>query len=270
MMRSLVLCKLTVGYTACKGVDMDLAEELKARARATVFGIADAGSYGSKAPEGHRPSDVMSDARSIVLLGERMLDTPLDGLPGTRVEYTANFHITNDRLNHSLFELCGFLQESGYRAFPIPYKEMPGWNLEKRSAGSLKLLGKVVTFPRIRDIADSALRENLSYRHMAREAGLGEIGVNNLLLTPEHGPRVRFVALLTDAELQPGEPVDRRLCVPENCGYACVRACPAGALREDGRPTDKAACLKYYIKLGIPGMSGVRCGLCVARCPARA
>jgi NAD-dependent dihydropyrimidine dehydrogenase PreA subunit len=47
-----------------------------------------------------------------------------------------------------------------------------------------------------------------------------------------------------------------------------VRACPVGALSEDGSPTDKAACLKYYIKLGVPGQSGVRCGLCVARCPA--
>jgi epoxyqueuosine reductase QueG len=103
---------------------------------------------------------------------------------------------------------------------------------------------------------------------MAVEAGLGEIGVNNLVLTPEYGPRVRFVALVTDAPLEPGSPLERRLCRPDRCGAACVRSCPAGALSEDGRPTDKGACLKYYVKLGIPGMSGVRCGLCVAKCPA--
>ena len=42
-----------------------------------------------------------------------------------------------------------------------------------------------------------------------------------------------------------------------------------GALAEDGRPTDKVKCLKHYLKLGMPGQSGVRCGLCVAACPAR-
>jgi epoxyqueuosine reductase len=102
---------------------------------------------------------------------------------------------------------------------------------------------------------------------MAAEAGLGELGLNNLLLSPQHGPRLRFVALLTDAELPAGKPLEPALCRPERCGYACVKACPANALEKDGSGTDKAACLKYYIKLGLPGMSGVRCGLCIAACP---
>ncbi len=132
----------------------------------------------------------------------------------------------------------------------------------------LKLLRHLVTLPRIHEAVNAkVLWENLSYRHMAVEAGLGEIGVNNLLLTPEHGARVRFVSLLTDAELPVGTPREAVLCQPERCGYACVKACPAEALDRDGRGTDKAACLKYYIKLGLPGMSGVRCGLCVAKCP---
>ena len=246
---------------------MDLGTALKEKAGTTLFGVADADSYGRKAPAGHRPADFLKAARSIVLLGERMIDTPLDGLPETRVEYTANFHIANEKLNHALFDACSLLQSSGHQAFPVPYKEMPGWNLESRSAASLKLLRHFVTMPRVSDFAQKALWENLSYRHMAAEAGLGQLGLNNLLLTPEHGPRVRFVALLTDAVLEPGEPLAGHLCKPELCGYACVRACPAGALSESGGPTDKAACLKYYIKLGIPGMSGVRCGLCVAKCP---
>jgi epoxyqueuosine reductase len=246
---------------------MDLYDELRTRAGAAVFGVADARTYDEKAPAGHRASDVLKGARSIVLVGDRLLDTPLDGIPGTRAEYTANFHVTNDRLNHALFELAGFLQSAGHKAFPVPYREMPGWNLEGRSAGSLKLLRPLMTAPRVREVVGSRLWENLSYRHLAAEAGLGELGLNNLLLTPEHGPRVRFVALVTDAELPGGSPFEPYLCKPDKCGYACVRACPAGALSADGDPTDKPACLKYYIKLGIPGMSGVRCGLCVAKCP---
>jgi epoxyqueuosine reductase len=246
---------------------MGLRETLESRAGAPIFGVADPASYGAKAPDGHRPSDFLPRARSIVILGERMLDVPLDGIPATRQEYTANFHVANDRLNHALFDLAGFLQAEGCAVFPIPYKEMPGWNLEGRSSLMLKLLRRFMTAERARPLVESSLWDTLSYRHMAVEAGLGELGLNNLLLHPEHGPRVRFVALLTDAEMPSGSPLEPSLCRPELCGYACVKACPAGALSEEGGRTDRPACLKYYIKLGIPGQSGVRCGLCVAKCP---
>lgn len=248
---------------------MGLEEDLKDIAAVDFVGIADALSYETKAPPGHRPSDYFQNARSIVVLGLRLLDTPLDGLPTTRKEYTANFHVANNRLNDALFRSAALLQERGFRVFPVPYLEMPGWNLDKRPASLLKMLRHMIPFPGVSKVLnEKILWENLSFRHMAVEAGLGEIGLNNLLLTPEHGPRVRMVALLTDAELKAGKPREPSLCLPENCGYACVRACPAGALFRDGRGTDKASCLRYYIKLGLPGMNGVRCGLCVAKCPA--
>jgi epoxyqueuosine reductase len=248
---------------------MELTKELKKMAAADLFGVADAKAYGDKAPAGHRPGDFLDDARSIALIGLRLLDLPLDRIPKTRREYTADFHTTNARLNQKLFEMAGFLQAQGHKVFPIPYLEMPGWNLEKRSAATLNILRHFITIPRIHEMVnDKILWENLSYRHMAVEAGLGEIGVSNLLLTPEHGSRVRFVALITNAELTAGQPTDMNLCQPKRCGYACVKSCPASALSEDGSGTDKAACLKTYLKLGLPGMSGVRCGLCVARCPA--
>jgi epoxyqueuosine reductase QueG len=246
---------------------MALADKLRKVAGLELFGVADAAAYEKKAPPGHRPSDFLPDASSIVVMGTRLLDSPLDGIPETRKEYTANFHTINTRLNDRLFEAATFLQAEGYKVFPVPYLEMPGWNLEKRPAVMLNLLRHLIAIPRVHDLTNKALWENLSFRHMAVEAGLGELGVNNLLLTPEHGPRVRFVAMLTDAELPRGEPLEEVLCQPERCGYACVKACPVGALSEDGSGTDKATCLRYYIKLGLPGMSGVRCGLCVASCP---
>ncbi len=160
------------------------------------------------------------------------------------------------------------LQTRGFKVFPIPYLEMPGWNLDKRPAWMLQALRPLLTLSRVREVMnEKVLWENLSYRHMAVEAGLGEIGLSNLLLHPEHGTRLRFVALLTDAELPASGPLEPSLCQPKECGYACVRACPANALNKEGGGTDKAACLKHYIKLGLPGMSGLRCGLCVAACP---
>lgn len=247
---------------------MALDDELREKAGTELFGVADARSYGRIAPAGHRPDDILEGARSVILIGRRMLDLPLDELPRTRPEYTANFHIVNAALNDSLYLMARSLEERGFKAYPVPYREMPGWNLEKRNAAAISALRSLMTVRLVHERVNAILWENLSYRHAAAAAGLGEIGVSNLLLTPQHGPRVRLVALLTDAELEPGHPLEDKVCVPERCGYACVRACPAGALSEDGSATDKARCLKYYVKLGIPGQSGVRCGLCVAKCPA--
>jgi epoxyqueuosine reductase QueG len=246
---------------------MQLLDELKARTPLEIIGVADAQAYGKKAPEGHRPCDYLKESRSILLIGTRLLDLPIDKLPATRAEYTADFHIANSRLNNALFDIASCLQEAGYRVFPIPYTEMPGWNLDKRSPLMLKTARHFFGLEKVKNVLNQkVLWANLSYRHMAVEAGLGSIGINNLLITPQYGPRVRFVALLTDAELEPGNPLGYTTCDPDRCGLACVRSCPVNALKSDGSSTNKAACLKYYIKLGVPGMSGVRCGLCVGKC----
>lgn len=60
-------------------------------------------------------------------------------------------------------------------------------------------------------------------------AGLGTIGKNNLLITPEFGPRVRFKALFLDMDLEPTGPIDFTPC--EACDMLCRRACPQKAFR---------------------------------------
>jgi len=58
-------------------------------------------------------------------------------------------------------------------------------------------------------------------------AGLGVIGKNNLLITPEFGPRVRLRALLLDADLQPTGPIAFDPCA--GCDMPCRKACPQEA-----------------------------------------
>ena len=58
-------------------------------------------------------------------------------------------------------------------------------------------------------------------------AGLGVIGANNLLTTPQFGPRVRLRALLLDAELPPASELDFTPC--DACDRPCWGACPQGA-----------------------------------------
>ncbi|MFH2107761.1 MAG: 4Fe-4S dicluster domain-containing protein [Chrysiogenia bacterium] len=67
----------------------------------------------------------------------------------------------------------------------------------------------------------------LSLKVLAKAAGLGWQGRSLLIVSPEYGPVHRWIAVLTNLDLQPGEPLANR------CGDCtlCVDQCPYGALR---------------------------------------
>lgn len=62
-------------------------------------------------------------------------------------------------------------------------------------------------------------------------AGLGIIGKNNLLITPEFGPRVRLRALFLDVIIEPTGPIDFNPC--EACNnMPCRHTCPQKAFKD--------------------------------------
>ncbi|MBD3305257.1 epoxyqueuosine reductase [candidate division KSB3 bacterium] len=58
-------------------------------------------------------------------------------------------------------------------------------------------------------------------------AGLGVMGDNNLLITPEFGPRVRLRALFLDHAFEPPDPLTFSPC--DACDHPCQAACPQQA-----------------------------------------
>lgn len=60
-------------------------------------------------------------------------------------------------------------------------------------------------------------------------AGLGCIGKNNMVVTPEYGPRIRLRAMLTDVVLHGTGPIDFDPC--EECSMPCRSLCPQEAFR---------------------------------------
>jgi epoxyqueuosine reductase len=69
-------------------------------------------------------------------------------------------------------------------------------------------------------------------------AGLGVIGKNNLLVTPEFGTNVRLRGIFMEADLEPTGPIDFNPC--NGCDMPCHTACPRGAFR--GGVYERAIC----------------------------
>ncbi|HJW75402.1 MAG TPA: epoxyqueuosine reductase [Thermoleophilia bacterium] len=80
-------------------------------------------------------------------------------------------------------------------------------------------------------------------------AGLGCIGMNNLLITPQFGPRHRLRVMLTDSVLQPTGPIDFDPCA--DCPMPCRKACPQKAFAEVVYTPEQ-----YGIE-ALPGRTGV-------------
>jgi epoxyqueuosine reductase QueG len=145
-------------------------------------------------------------------------------------------------LDSKACELANFLVEKGYGAIYLP----------RDAYGDIKILiDKPFAF--------------FSHKHAAYLAGLGSFGHNNVLLTPQYGPRVRFTSIFTTAEIEPDPIKTKDLCI--HC-LLCVKNCPAGAIQETGDfppPMDKKLCAIRSSELRDEYRSP--CGICIKVCP---
>lgn len=91
---------------------------------------------------------------------------------------------------------------------------------------------------RSRDVPYAIDEGGIFLKDAAVLAGLGVIGRNNLLVTPEYGPRVRLRALLLEADLSPAPPLAFDPCGP--CPAPCRSACPRGVF--DGGAYSRPEC----------------------------
>jgi epoxyqueuosine reductase QueG len=128
------------------------------------------------------------------------------------------------------------IQGLGYEAIPIPASQLVDWKNQKG---------------------------HLSHKHVARAAGLGWIGRNNLLVNEQSGSRIRLVTILTDL------PLTINSSSIKNCGSCrnCLSVCPAGAIRERQEDFDHLRCyeqLRAFAK--ALHFSHNICGVCVKAC----
>lgn len=140
----------------------------------------------------------------------------------------------NGRLNKAIYDLATLFRKEGYRSLPLPAAGCP---TDQRYLTAL-----------------------FSYKHAAQLAGIGAIGRNSLLITPQFGPRVRLACLLTETPIRASPPLQKEYCI--QCDI-CIKECPSRALqlpyKGEVYSMNKFACRTYR-------QAGFTCGLCIRVC----
>lgn len=203
-----------------------------------LIGFASAASLEDKVPVRCRPSQIAAHMRTLVVAAKRSYS----GFVIAHHDGTKQFWGGRiiKRLDETCMKLADFIESLGATAFPLSslmadMGEREGLDLCPAGQGSPLLKAAAV------------------------EAGLGTLGLNLMLLTPEFGPRVYLGGVLTEAEMAPGKPLAGELCLGlEACGR-CAAVCPEDAIprrasREaplgEYRGLDAAACARSSQPLG--------------------
>ena len=241
---------------------------------ASIIGFANTERF-VNAPKGHHPNDFLPNAKTVISIGVRLpsrlvdwegLMSSSDIIPNDDIRWELEsghwygrigYEAMNIRLEQLGLLVSNYLEDKGYSSltFPATYAHHAG------------IMQKIPGY-----------FAPLSHRHAAVLAGLGEFGFNNLVITPEFGPRVRFMSVITSAEITPDPLQQKPICLGEDC-LACIKACGLpkenlhaikpldGISRKDGvfldmpAVVDKTACFTKY-------NGKARCwGKCIAACP---
>ena len=160
-------------------------------------------------PQGHLPT-----AKSVIVAAVHTPDSAweLGGEPIHNWGPASCVTAVNSRLERIGMNVAKALENEGFTSVPIPQTAI--WRYRP-----------------YKDL-DITFSPDLSHIHAAAAAGLGEIGFNGLLLTPEFGARQRFMTIITEAELD-ADPLYDGPPVCDKC-MKCVKQCaPSCGLRKE-------------------------------------
>ncbi len=205
------------------------ATVVKAKAKAfgaDLVGIADGAALDAHPPDPQHPQTpsqvTQRDGKRVIVLAKRTLSgtARLVDWNERHKQYAAE--LTLSQLEEASLKLVYFLEDEG----DSPALIIPPMHTDATQNYQAYMAGGTYGA--------------LSLPHAAVEAGLGTLGLNLMLLTPEYGPRVILTAVLTSAELEPDTPLTTSLCPGASCGR-CLLACPADAILHWGLDKKKFA-----------------------------
>lgn len=194
-----------------------LTEDLKTLARtegADLVGVASVDKF-QEAPQMTHPNGVLPDSKTVVVIGIKYPDAAIDrwGQPPAESMFfyqSVQSFMTSTVMPMIQFRIYRFLEKAGYLALPVA----PSGFFRYRDYKEIK----------------GGFMADFSHRHAAVAAGLGELGQQGLLLTPQFGVRQRLCSIITNAPLI-ADPLYGGKVLCGQC-EACLKICPVGAFHK--------------------------------------
>lgn len=190
-------------------------------------------------PARQHPASIFPETRSVVVAGFMLPRGDMRGIE--EATYFGSAIGISAWLPWFYHQVAGEFETNGWEVVPV-YNNFPDEvrpsHCHVPADSERPLAGLAI------DIPDAALR-----------AGLGDIGLHGLFLSPEFGTLQLFMLLLTDAELTPTDIGPTKVC--DECGD-CVRACPLGAINAD-RVDNRAICGR---EIKVAAVNLKRCQRC--------
>jgi epoxyqueuosine reductase QueG len=203
------------------------AQAVKRRALelgADLAGIASAATLNAFPPDPRwpqTPERILPSVKSVIVLAQRIPAGAFRAVSNVPVQYMDMLVLR--KMDKVAYRLAQELERAGHPTFVTAGQETD-WSYKKASYG------------------------RLSTRHLGVEAGLGTLGLEVNILTPEFGPRVYLTGILTELELEPNERITEQVCIGESCSR-CLHSCPPNAVLHWG--IDKRGCATEAQEFGF-------------------
>lgn len=223
------------------------SELIKAKAKefgADLCGIGDISLYAGTAPQ-RDPRLILPRARCVIGCAFRVPRSLYGAMANQSQFYSYTSlgvkYLDEEMAEIFLLKMGGLIEDAGYDA------------CLQRNISNLRIQGDKTTNPEVLGTYElvhaSAVAPGkpvpdviMDFGRSAEICGLGSVGLYGAVITPQFGPFVRLVFIVTDAPLEPDAPFAGLLC--DQCG-ACAAACPGRAITAaDG--LDTWQCSVYY------------------------
>ena len=167
------------------------------------------------------PFAIFPEGNTVILLGRRITRGTLRG-----VEEGSNFGdyssfgyswLDDEFVAQSCYDITIFIENFGWEAVPI-------------------FPNPVETYGMGVSVAEGREAPNVTpdFQYAAVACGLGEIGLNDEILTEKYGPRQRFQMIITDAIIEADPILTESIC--DLCGK-CADICPLQAIDKENTKT---------------------------------
>src|SRR5947208_16381001 len=160
---------------------------------ADLAGIASAATLNAFPPDPRwprTPERILPSIKSVIVLVQRIPAGAFRAVSNVPVQYMDMLVLR--KMDKVAYRLAEELERAGHPTFVTAAQETD-WNYKRASYG------------------------RLSTRHLGVEAGLGTLGPEVNILTPEFGPRVYLTGVLTELAPEPDHPITEQVCIADSC-----------------------------------------------------